>query len=339
MKKYSKSSSFYSKTKKDFFTENDNFLRLALGQNKIYASQPKRIVCKICSYKLGNEVDFSSHGIDYAFCNSCNHLNGLFDDTKDFADNAYLLEGGEELAKNYIDSNYKKRVTDIYLPKFEFLANSANNISKILDVGCGGGHFVSAALQSGINAVGIDVNSISVNYGNDNIYSICKLKPLTICTESELLLNIRDSDANVISAIGVIEHLREPQKFFDAFKHSKAKYLFYSVPMFSFSVIIENVFPQVFPRHLSEGHTHLFTDSSIAKMNNIIGVKPVAEWRFGADINDLYRGMLTMLSKNKASERLCDFFERGFFPKIDEIQSIIDRNHFCSEIHCVAEKL
>ena len=31
--------------------------------------------------------------------------------------------------------------------------------------------------------------------------------------------------------------------------------------------------------------------------------------------------------------------DAGFGQKIDEIQSIFDRNHFCSEIHCVAEKI
>jgi len=38
---------------------------------------------------------------------------------------------------------------------------------------------------------------------------------------------------DAISAIGLIEHLRDPQKFFDAFKLNQATYLFYSLSMFS----------------------------------------------------------------------------------------------------------
>ena len=146
------------------------------------------------------------------------------------------------------------------------------------------------------------------------------------------------SNAKVVSAIGVIEHLRNPHKFFTAFKKSKAKYLYYSVPMFSFCVLLENVFKNVFPRQLFGDHTHLFTDSSIKKMNKIIGLKSIAEWRYGTDIIDLYRHILINLQANKCSKKTIDLFNAGLLDKIDNIQSIFDKSHFCSEIHLLASK-
>ncbi len=109
--------------------------------------------------------------------------------------------------------------------------------------------------------------------------------------------------------------------------------------MFSFSVILESIFPEVFPRQLSGGHTHLFTDESIKKMNSIIGVESLAEWRFGTDIMDLYRSIITMLNKNKASNKVINIMKSEFANTIDKLQTAIDERHFCSEIHCLSVKL
>jgi len=108
--------------------------------------------------------------------------------------------------------------------------------------------------------------------------------------------------------------------------------------MFSLSVILENVFKNVFPRQLSVDHTHLFTEESIEKMNAIMGIKPIAEWRFGADIHDLYRHLLINLEKNNSSLKMKNYLYSGFGKIIDELQSRIDENFFCSEIHCIASK-
>ena len=49
-------------------------------------------------------------------------------------------------------------------------------------------------------------------------------------------------------------------------------YLFISVPTFSFSVFLENANQDIFPRQLSGGHTHLYTEESLnylAKKNKL----------------------------------------------------------------------
>ena len=108
--------------------------------------------------------------------------------------------------------------------------------------------------------------------------------------------------------------------------------------MFSLSVALENIFNNVFPRQLSGGHTHLFTELSIQKMNDIIGVKSIAEWRFGTDALDLYRHIKINLEASNSSKKMIDFSCACIAKNIDDIQAIFDRNHFCSEIHLLASK-
>ena len=64
-------------------------------------------------------------------------------------------------------------------------------------------------------------------------------------------------------------------------------------------------------------------------MNSLIGVRPVAEWRFGTDVTDL-RSVLTSLRNNRVSSQLIEKLDQGFATKTDDLQAVFDRNHFCS---------
>jgi len=337
--KYSKSSAFYLGTKKSFFSDNDALLERAARQSKLYASQPARTHCKLCNSPLPPATDFTSHGVGYSFCADCSHLNGAFEDTKAFIEQLYVADAGSEYSSNYIDKDFVRRTRDIYVPKIDFLLeNLAPGEHRLLDVGCGSGYLVYAALLRDLPARGIDVGSLMVDFGNRQISHFANAAPLTHVAEKAFYESIMTSEADIVAAIGVIEHLREPHEFFKAFANSGASYLYYSVPMFSFSVILENIFTDIFPRQLSGGHTHLFTEESLQRMNSLIGVRPVAEWRFGTDVTDLYRSVLTSLRKNRVSQQLIERLDKGLATSIDDIQAVFDRSHFCSEIHCVAAK-
>jgi SAM-dependent methyltransferase len=337
--KYSKSSAFYLGTKKSFFSDNDTLLERASRQSKLYASQPARTRCKLCNNPLVQAADFTSHGVGYTFCTDCSHLNGNFEDTKAFIEQLYIVDAGSEYSSNYIDEDFVRRTRDIYVPKIDFLLESLPpGEHRLLDVGCGSGYLVYAALLRHLPACGIDVGSSMVDFGNRQISHFANAAPLTHVAEKAFYESIVASEADIVSAIGVIEHLREPHEFFKAFASSGASYLYYSVPMFSFSVILENIFPDIFPRQLSGGHTHLFTEESVRRMNSLIGVRPLAEWRFGTDVLDLYRSVVTSLRKNRVSAQLMERLDQGFATSTDDLQTVFDSNHFCSEIHCVTMK-
>jgi len=339
IKKYSKPSDFYLKTKKNFLVDNKILLKKSIKLNLLYKSQPTRKTCKICREVLSKKVDFISHRVEYIFCKNCFHLNGLYEDTEPYVKSMYISSEGDSYSLNYLDRNYLDRVRDIYDPKFDFLLKSIPNKKiNILDIGCGSGYFVYAALKRNIDALGIDINKTMIDFGNNQINHLIGKKPLINLDENDFLHKIKSTDANIVSAIGVMDHLRNPHDFFCAFKKSNANFIYYSVPMVSFSVVIENIFSGIFPRHLSGGHTHLFSDDSINKMNSIMEVKSLAEWRFGTDILDLYRSFLISLEEQKCSKNIIKFFSDNFSKTIDDLQFILDRNHFCSEIHILASK-
>ncbi|WP_413295644.1 methyltransferase domain-containing protein [Synechococcus sp. MIT S9452] len=351
MKKFSKSLGDIAAIKQSFAADNDHMFSNAIKINSSYASQPLRGICKTCGAPLSSDSpDFTSHGIDYVICAKCGHLNGIYDDTENFCNHLYVDEGGSNYSRNYLN-DYSARVKNIYLPKVDFLCSSlmeqkqtsCENIS-ISDFGCGGGHFVHAANQRGIKAQGFDVSEGLIELASEafqDVYGSNCPCPFTIVhNEVQLLEKMTSCDTTVASFIGVLEHLRRPLDFFEAFKSSQCKYLFFSVPLFSLSCLIENVFPNIFPRQLSGGHTHLYSHSSIKYILEKYEFRQISSWHFGADAMDLRRSMLVSMIKSGCSERLLNTFQNDLFSAqmLDEIQCVIDTNLAASEIHMLIEK-
>ena len=337
-RRYSKPSGFYLQARQEFFAENDAMRAKAHEINAIYARQPIRESCKICSATLPEKDGFASHGVPYVKCGGCTHLNGRHQDGAAFWEEVYLGNSGE-YAELYLATAFEDRVRDIYLPKVEFLLDSlpAGTAPTLLDIGCGAGFFVEAALQRGIDAQGIDVNAAMIDSGNDVIEHRRGFRPLELVDGTRFAEQIRKSRARVLSAIGVIEHLSDLDEFWSAFRASSFDYIYFSVPMFSLSAVVEHVFPDVAPRHLQADHTHLFTEQSLHKMYELLGVEPVAEWRFGTDVMDLFRSLINTVQLTGA-DALLDELVNKFAPCIDDLQAVLDRAHTCSEIHVLARR-
>jgi len=343
-RRYSKSSAFYRNTKQDFYATNEALLAESLTQNQWYTSQPARTRCKLCTAPIADSASFVQHGVGYIFCTMCDHLNGLHEDTEAFVQKLYVDDADDAYARDYLDPQFAQRCNDIYLPKVDFLREAlSEGVSTLLDVGCGSGYLVASARQRNIAATGIDLSAAMVAFGNAQMTAMpeCHVlphdsAPLSVVHEDSFFEAIRTTNAQVVSAIGVIEHLRQPQRFFEAFGQSNAEYVFYSVPLFSPAVLIEHLFPGVFPRQLSGGHTHLFTERSLTEMHRQLGVTPIAEWRFGTDVQDVYRSAAVLMSKS--APELANRLDAQVSPMLDELQAVLDRHHACSEIHVVARK-
>ena len=143
----------------------------------------------------------------------------------------------------------------------------------------------------------------------------------------------------MLSSLAVIEHLHDLNGYIQSVRAADFKYFYYSVPTYGFSVTVENLFETIFPRHLSAGHTHLFTEKSRVLLEKKLGVKPIAEWRFGTDIQDLRRSIEIHLQRKNVSQRFVRRVREELDYVQDELQGVIDRSHLCSQIHVVCEKL
>jgi len=331
--KFSKSYKNILKIKKDFSDNNLNNLKDVIKINNFYKKQPLRKHCKNCGSKKIRAF-IKSFKIPYKICLNCSHLNGAFEDTHNFAKKMYQQDHvGQKMYKKVYSNDYQKKVKDIYIPKVEFLKKVIKKRIKLIDYGCGAGHFVKALELKGISAIGYDTSEHNCKLANkklnkNKVYLIDFNKIYEIINNS--------FDVNTLSMIGVLEHLTEPHKIMDFFKKSKIKYLYISVPLFSLSTFVENSFPNVFPRQLSADHTHLYTEKSLNYLAKKYNLKIIGEYWFGTDMPDLMRSLIN--TKNVLNNKIyLEEFNKKFSKFVDELQSVLDKKKVCSEVHMVFE--
>jgi len=339
LRRFGKSAAGILGVRQSFFDENAKYLSLATAQAELYIAQPRRERCKLCEELLPHRPDFVKLTIPYASCRRCGQLNGLHQDTDAFCSAIYLDESYATYYGSADEQAYRYRVNAVYRPKIDFLAEALGadghdfTSFRYADIGSGSGYLVAALIDAGIDdCVGLDVSPHQTEYAN-------RMVPGHRCHVIEIAQvapEIRSLDADVVSMIGVLEHLQNPRDVLQALRDNpRVKYLFLCVPLFGLCVFFEMVFPNAYPRHLVADHTHLFTESSLQWMERAYGLDRRAEWWFGSDMLDLYRDILVSLSqKAEMRDMAADWMER-MRPLIDPMQLAIDERRLASEAHLV----
>ena len=72
-------------------------------------------------------------------------------------------------------------------------------------------------------------------------------------------------------------------------------------------------------------------------MASEIGFSELKSWKFGSDMMDLYRMLCVSLEQN-GQEKLRDYFAPKFMGMIDDLQLVVDKNEFASEIHMILKR-
>lgn len=338
-KKYGKTIEGIFDIKQNFFQNDEQLLIDNLKVSEVACQQPKRINCKNCDRKLQEGVDFIKQKISYILCENCNHLNSKYDDTEELA-NAIYVEEITNYSKTYAESNKESwinRAQRIYVPKAEFLKSilgdkkSISNYS-VADLGAGSGYFIYALEEVGFsNVQGYEVSRNQVNLSE----LMLKNKNVQYTELNDLLNIVQTVSADVISMVGVLEHLTNPRKVLQAIsKNPSIKYLYISVPLFSYSVFMELLNENHFNRHLSGGHTHLYTNESLEYMAKEFNFTIEAKWQFGADIMDAFRFSSIKL-KSKMSSKMQEIYEEKMLGIMDDLQLVMDKNNFSSEVHMI----
>jgi hypothetical protein len=346
MKRYSKPLGNLFSFKQDFFCENDNkpreFEKIALT----YRQQPRRLNCKNCDGPIDftETSTFTKLGVQYSFCVRCGHLNGAHEDTNAYCSELYEDKAGENYASTYLatsQSAYQERVDEIYVPKTRFLLDALASLGeepgRLIDIGAGAGHFVSAAKSTGFtDSIGYEPSKTLVDFGNAMIGQ----QSIIQHELSDLISIVRRVEAQVVSMIFVLEHTQSPRSVMQALsENEQIKFVYFSVPLFSPTVLFESVFPEVMPRHLVAGHTHLYTEQSIRYLCNEFGFTPMAEWWFGLDIGDLYRSLWVSLGKaGTPNAPLREYLTNEFLPLVDRLQHVLDSAHQCTEVHMLLKR-
>jgi len=340
MDRYGKSLGDLINIKSDFFEHNEKNLAMADDMADALLAQPLRSRCKMCHHPLEGEKLFSSHKMGYYLCPECGHLNSEHEDTDAFAKKVYI---DDDYAGNYSAADkerYEKRLDMIYVPKAQFLLDALKEDGadtgkvSVLDDGAGSGYFVRACRKLGLMARGIEISPAQVQFANE----MAGEEILKQIDADRITDEIKESDSPVLSAIGVLEHIIRLDETLDAIAANKnIKYLYLSVPMFSFSALFEASHQSCYNRHLGGTHTHLFSDRSLEYMAGRIGFDIAHTWRFGSDMMDLYRFLCVTLEQG-GNPGAKEILSEKFLPLIDELQLALDKSGFMSEIHMIMRR-
>ena len=344
-RRFGKSSAHLLMHKASYFEDNEKHVARQRQLAAVYRRQPRRTHCMNCDSMIGSSRDFIKDGIEYVFCDQCSHLNGMHKVTTDFCESVYTADDGVDYAHNYKMADvegYNYRMASIYIPKAEFLYTSLKgnginpNALGYTDFGAGSGYFVGALRKLGVTEVsGSEVSQSQVQYGNAMIGEPL-LKTHRLEDTAEIL---RSTKSEVVSMLGVLEHLQNPREALRALNNNEnVKYLYLLVPMVSLTLYLEILSPEVFHRLLHGGHTHLYTDESLSYVCREFGFKRIAEWWFGTDFVDLFRHIHVTLEKTGSSERMPRALRQSIVPAIDALQLEVDKQFFSSELHIVLEK-
>jgi hypothetical protein len=283
--------------------------------------------------------------VRYIICQTCGHLNGAYEDTEAFCRFVYTDDIGDDYARTYSapdEKAYFSRLDAIYKPKAEFLrevlSECGEDVEQIAfaDLGAGSGYFVAALIGSGLQKiVGYEVSEAQLRLAR----SMVPRGEFRQHLLSEITDVARSIEARVVSMIGVLEHLQDPRGLLKALQQNEnVEYVFLSVPMFSPTVYLEAMLPNMFHRQLGAAHTHLYTESSLSRMRNEFGFHSVGEWWFGTDMVDLLRDVQVTLAGNPETAQLAVRWREMFVPVIDSLQLQIDLRQLSSEVHMVLKK-
>lgn len=325
--------------KADYFARNDELLAEQERINQAYKDQPPRTACKMCMAPLGKAA-FQLHGVGYAWCSGCGHLNGLHEDTEAFAALVYSQDDGRNYARIYAAADrdaYDRRVFEIYRPKAEFLRDALASEGEspeslqFADFGAGSGYFVAALKSIGLdNVIGWEPSPAQVALAESMLGPgrVHRHEPAAASAVAATLT------ADVVSMIGVLEHLSRPREVLSALSSNhRLRWLYISLPLAGPTVAIEALFPTVARRHLVAGHTHLFTESSIDRLCAEFGFNRIAEWWFGSDILDFYRSGLVRLQQKPETAGLCEMWRTHMLPALDVMQLALDERKLSTEVH------
>ena len=322
----------------------------------IYAMGPIRDKCILCGTALTSDCSFRRGPVTYGRCSHCGQFNGSHEVTHQFETYAYTdgeegfveTNAGSEVTKPFgkefstgpMFNEYDNVVKRIYEPKAAFLRDvliedgkDPNDI-EVLDIGCGGGHFIQALHRVGFQKLeGVDSLASAIEQARTVDPTPNRFRVLSTVDLEDL---VSTCPQRVVSMMCLLPHLSDPVRILRLLKgNQNVQYLYQKLPMWSFAVMLESALPGTHARVLAETHTHIFSRESLRWLEGELEFERVGEWIFGADSLDLQRKLLTLLEIGSATPAYISLVRDELNPMLGPLQEQIDLGLLSSEIHLV----
>jgi 2-polyprenyl-3-methyl-5-hydroxy-6-metoxy-1,4-benzoquinol methylase len=249
------------------------------------------------------------YGFPYVECGNCGHLFLSTQPTQEVMRRVYQEDGEVRRAQNALymdDALFSRRVAHIARPKVEHVQSCVPGQGLWLDVGCASGEILSAAQDAGWRVQGIDADPGEVEFARRKGFNVTQ----DFLRADNSYKYVRD--AQVVSALNIVEHLVEPSALVCAISsHLRSgTHAIIEVPRHpSLSSFAAMLYPQLACRHLfAPEHLHVFTEQSMALLLDRAGLRPVSIWTFGQDFQELISSaaLATGIDESGFFQRVCD---------------------------------
>ena len=331
---------YFKKIKLEEFNRSIQWRRkIASGQKNIADKSLTKledpISCPICTDN--NSKSFVTvYRHSYHECINCGHIYLKKPPKNQFISELYETEDIEEPVKSlqgeiYIqESLYKKRVNEIAKPKAEFADKLIIEKGKWVDIGAGVGDLVLALKELGWDVIGYESDKNEVDFATSMGSNVIK----KVISKKDFKLILKD--VKVVSAINILEHLKDPKSFVNEISKNlnKESFLLFEVPRFpSISSLANKCFPDLTARNIvPPDHLHIFTDKSMKIMIRSAGLEIISTWFFGQDIYELFGNILT--KGNFENHSLID----KVISLTNDLQKVVDKNGLSDTMLVLAKK-
>lgn len=192
--------------------------------------------------------------------------------------------------------------------------------TSLVDVGAGGGHFVTAAVRAGMDAIGYERSASSRKFAKSAF-------GVDLLAEDFLSDDARTGE--LITFWGLLEYVPQPRTLLAAARRrftASSGMLIVEVPRFNcVGSAVQQVEGAVVARHMDPTtHVNCFSDASLCTALVAEGFRPVAAWYFGMDIYELFVQIALKLDDEATLERIV--------PMLNESQAALDRGRQCDDL-------
>jgi 2-polyprenyl-3-methyl-5-hydroxy-6-metoxy-1,4-benzoquinol methylase len=260
----------------------------------------------------------------YVRCEVCGHVQVPVQPRREILE-AVFAES-ETHSSTYVDhSAIEKRLSQIVAPKIQWcleqfsVAHSGKRPRSVIDVGAGGGHFLTSAARAGLSVDGFELSKASRAFAAE---------AFGIELRSEDFRYAECNLSDLVTFWGLLEYVPDPDLFIAAARRALAEdgLLIVEVPRVdSLSTAVQSIPGAVVARHMDPtSHINAFSDESLMTLLVEGGFKPVAAWYFGMDIYESLVQMALRLGNPTLLESLSDLIPR--------LQQSVDLGRQCDDL-------
>lgn len=284
-------------------------------------------VCPCCNRATGDaRVAMRVFSGIYVQCRQCGHAFVRDQPSMEALNDLFQESAGH--SAEYTDADHDAqtlRVQQISKPKLDWAVTQFSRLfgrtpASAIDVGAGGGHFVAAAREQGLDAVGYEKSAPSRTFAR---------KAFGIDLVDADFLTADGVSPDLLTFWGLLEYVPEPRRFLSAARKRLQGHqgmLIVEVPRFNcVGTAAQSMDGAVVARHMDPtSHVNCFTDASLCTALVQEGFKPVAAWYFGMDAYELLIQASLNLHGDATLESLAGM--------VNPIQAALDGGRQCDDL-------